>query len=133
MRPFGEVLVQISQQGAEILSGLHFVMLCPYLRGQSTFGGYFVTRRVLLHRSTNICCHFCQKCSFRVLASMEVKQPSSSESCKVCPKSAHLERFQYGLVNRGLRYWSASIMAHFHVWSPLRPRWFNHGKPVKYM
>ena len=28
----GEVLVLISQQGPEILSSLHFVMLCPYHR-----------------------------------------------------------------------------------------------------
>ena len=28
-RPLGEVLVLISQQGPEILSSLHFVMMCP--------------------------------------------------------------------------------------------------------
>ena len=28
-RPLGEVLVLISQQGPEILSSLHFVMICP--------------------------------------------------------------------------------------------------------
>ena len=41
--PLGEVLVWISQPGPEILSSLRFVMLCPYLRGQSTFRGYFFT------------------------------------------------------------------------------------------
>ena len=28
-RPLGEVLVLISQQGPDVLSSLHFVMICP--------------------------------------------------------------------------------------------------------
>ena len=72
--PLGEVLVLISQQGPEILSSLCFVMLCPYLRGHWTFGGYFFTEWVLLHRHFNIWCHLGQKCLFRGLASMEVMQ-----------------------------------------------------------
>ena len=40
-RPLDKVLVLISQQGPEILSSLCFAMLCPYLRGHSTYECYF--------------------------------------------------------------------------------------------
>ena len=43
----GEVLVLIGQQGPGVLSSLHFVMLCPYLRGYSTFRSYFFTKWAL--------------------------------------------------------------------------------------
>ena len=73
--PLGEVLGPISHQGHEILSSLHFVMLCPYLRGQSTFGGPCFTKWALLLKFINIWCQIFQKCLFRGLASMEVAWP----------------------------------------------------------
>ena len=75
-----------SQQVPEVLSSLHFVMLCPYLRGHLTFGGYFFTRWALLYRPFNIWCKLGQKCLFRGSVSMEVRWPPSSKSCQVHPK-----------------------------------------------
>ena len=50
-------------------------MLCPYLRGQSTFGGSLFIRWALLLRFINIWCQIFKKCLFRGLASMEVGWP----------------------------------------------------------
>ena len=130
-RPLGEVLVLISQQGPEILSSLHFVMLCLYLRGHSTFGGYFFTRWALLHRPFNIWWQLGQKCLFRGLASMEVGWPQSPETFKVCPRSVNMAKFWCWLVNRGLRYWAASILYHIEVRPQLRPWCQNPWKPLK--
>ena len=47
MLPIGDILVQIGQPRAEILSSLPFVLsssFCPYLRGQLSFWGYFFAR-----------------------------------------------------------------------------------------
>ena len=92
-RPLGEVLVLISQQDPEILSSLLFVMLCPYLRGHSTFGGYFFLRWVLLHRPFNIWWQLGQKCLFRGSASMEVGWPQLLCILNLWQKSAHHEKF----------------------------------------
>ena len=73
--PLGEVLMPISQQGHEILSGLHFVMFCLYLRGQSTFWGYFFTVGALFHWPMKIWCQIGQKWPLSESASMEVGWP----------------------------------------------------------
>ena len=91
--PLGEVLVLISQQGPEILSSLHFVMLCLYLRGHSTFGGYFFTRWALLHRPFNIWRQLGQKCLFRGSASIEVGWPQLLWILNLWQKSAHHAKF----------------------------------------
>ena len=53
----------------------YFTAISPYLRGQSTFGGYFFTRWALLHRPFNIWWQLGQKCLYRGSASMEVGLP----------------------------------------------------------
>ena len=91
--PLGEVLVLISQQGQEILSSLHFVMLCLYLRGHLTFGCYFFTRWVLLHRPFNIWRQLGQKCLSRGLASIEVGWPQLLWILNLWQKSAVHAKF----------------------------------------
>ena len=93
MRPLGEVLVLISQQAPEILSSLHSVMLCLYLRGHSTFGGYFFTRWALLHRPFNIWRQLGQKCLFRGSASIEVGWPQLLWILNLWQKSAVHAKF----------------------------------------
>ena len=106
-------------------------MFCLFLRGQSTFWGYLFTVGALYHWPIEICCHFCPKWPFLGLASMEVGWPQSPETCKVCPKSAYMVKFWCWLVNRGLRYWAASILYHIEVWPQLRPWSQNPWKPLK--
>ena len=53
MLPIGEVLVQIGQPGAEILSSLRLVLLSlfpQYLRGRLSFGVYFFTEEEHFYR-----------------------------------------------------------------------------------
>ena len=76
-------------------------------------------------------CHFDPKGPFWGLASMEVGWPQSPETCKVCPKSAYMVKFWCWLVNRGLRYWAASILYHIEVRPQLRPWCQNPWKPLK--
>ena len=76
-----------------ILSSLHFVMLCPYLRGHSTFGGDSFRRWVLLHRPFNIWWQLGQKCLFRGLASMEVGWPQLLWILNLLQKSAGHTKF----------------------------------------
>ena len=45
------------------------------------------------------------------MTSMEVKVPKSLKICKVCPKTTYLVKFWSWLVNRGLRYWAASVLS----------------------
>ena len=106
-------------------------MFCLYLRGQSTFWGYFFTGGALSYRPFGFWCHFGPKWPFWRLASMEVRWPQSSETFKVCPKSANMVKFWCWLVNRGLRYWAASILYHIEVWPQLRPLSQNPWKPLK--
>ena len=80
MLPIGEVLVQIGQPGAEILSSLHFVLLSlfpQYLRGCLSFGGYFFTEEEHFYRYIDMWLKIGQKGLFRGLASMEVGWPKS--------------------------------------------------------
>ena len=106
-------------------------MFCLYLRGQSTFWGYFFTVGALSYRPFGFWCNFCPKWPFWGLASMEVRWPQSSETCKVCSKSASMVKFWCWLVNRGLRYWAASILYHIEVRPQLRPWCQNPWKPLK--
>ena len=78
MLPIGEILVQICQPGAEILSSLCFVLFSlfpPYLRGHLSFGGYFFTEEEHFYRYIDMWLNFDQKGLFRGLASMEVGWP----------------------------------------------------------
>ena len=80
MLPIGEVLVQIGQPGAEILSSLRFVLLSlfpQYLRGRLSFGGYFFTEEEHFYRYIDMWLNFDQKGLFRGLASMEVGWPKN--------------------------------------------------------
>ena len=80
MLPIGEVLVQIGQPGAEILSSLHFVLLSlfpQYLRGRLSFGCYFFTEEEHFYRYIDVLLMIGQKGLFRGLASMEVGRPKS--------------------------------------------------------
>ena len=80
MLPIGEVLVQIGQLGAEILSSLRLVLLSlfpQYLRGRLSFGGYFFTEEEHFYRYIDMWLKIGQKGLFRGLASMEVGWPKS--------------------------------------------------------
>ena len=80
MLPIGEVLVQIGQPGAEILSRLYFVLLSlfpPYLRGCFSFGGYFFTGEKHFYRYIDMWLKIGQKDISRGLASIEVGWPKS--------------------------------------------------------
>ena len=115
MLPIGEVLVQIGQPGAEILSSLHIVLLSlfpPYLRGCLSFGGYFFTGEEHFYRYIDMWLKIGQKGLFRGLASMEATQSQSTRKCKVCPKCSPLVKFWSQFMKRGQRYWAASILNH---------------------
>ena len=61
MLPIGEVLVQIGQLGAEILSSLRLVLLSlfpQYLRGRLSFGGYFFTEEEHFYRYIDMWLNF---------------------------------------------------------------------------
>ena len=68
-------------------------MLCPYLRGHWTFGGYFFTKRGLLHRPFNIWCQLGQKCLFTGSASIEVGWPQLLWILNLWQKSAVHAKF----------------------------------------
>ena len=125
MLPIGEVLVQIGQPGAEILSSLHIVLLSlfpPYLRDCLSFGGYFFTGEEHFYRYIDMWLKIGQKGLFRGLASMEATRSQSTRKCKVCPKCSPLVRlvglqtciiypkcsplvkFWFKFVNHGQRY-----------------------------
>ena len=70
-------------------------MFCLYLRGQSTFWGYFFTVGALHHRPIGICCHFVPKWPFWVLASMEVGWPQRLLDLIKWHKSASHAKFDH--------------------------------------
>ena len=61
-------------------------MFCLYLRGQSTFWGYFFTGCALSYRPFGFWCHFGPKWPFWRSASMEVSWPQSLETFKSISK-----------------------------------------------
>ena len=121
------------QQGLNWGRTSYCTMFCPYLylRGQLIFWGYFFTGGAFSYRPFGFWCHSDPKWPYWGLASMEVRWPQSSETCKVCPKSAYMVKFWCWLVNRGLRYWAASNLYHIEVWPQLRPLSQNPWKPLK--
>ena len=89
MLPIGEVLVQIGQPGAEILSSLCFVLLFlfpQYLRGRLSFGGYFFTEGEHFYRYIDMWLKIVQEGLFRGMASMEVGWPKIGEPWKMGKK-----------------------------------------------
>ena len=93
--PLGEVLISISQQGHEILCGLHFVMFCLYLRGQSTFWGYFFTFGALFYWPMEIWCQIGPKWPLSETASMEVRWTQLLWDLKNNYKSALHAKFDH--------------------------------------
>ena len=116
MLPIGEVLVQIGQLGAEILSSLRLVLLSlfpQYLRGRLSFGGYFFTEEEHFYRYIDMWLKIGQKGLFRGLASMEATQSQSTRKCKVCPKCSPLVKFWSQFIKRGQRNGAASILFYY--------------------
>ena len=70
-------------------------MFCLFLRGQSTFWGYFFTVGALYHRPIGICCHFGLICPFWGLASMEVRWPQRLLDLIKWHKSASHAKFDH--------------------------------------
>ena len=124
-RTLGEVLVLISQQGPEILSSLHFVMLCLYLRGHSTFRGFFFTRCAFLHRTFNIWCQLGQKCLLRGLTSMDVGWPQLLCILIFWQKSAGHAKFGH---YRTSGSWVRSSVVQKTVYPPFLQIFYLYGK-----
>ena len=70
-------------------------MFCLYLRGQSTFWGYFFTVGALSYRPFGFWCDFCPKWPFWGLASMEVGWPQKSWDLIKWHKSASHAKFDH--------------------------------------
>ena len=70
-------------------------LFCPYLRGQSTFWGYFFTGGALSYRPFGFWCHFDPKWPFWGLASMEVGWPQKSWDLIKWYKSALHAKFDH--------------------------------------
>ena len=96
-------------------------MLCLYLRGHSTFGGYFFTRWVLLHRPFNIWRQLGQKCLFRGSASIEVGWPQLLWILNLWQKSAVHAKFGHYRTS-GSWVMSSALQKTSNARSPLKAK-----------